>query len=208
MKKLRRIRAEKGLTMDALEERTGVSKRTISEIERGMRTPQTLTLAKLANALDVNLHDLLEDEGPKGTAPHSSKPEKVSDEERRARVEDLAALVRRRAGEIERKIEEKIPDPDSSQTYDGEEVNRLSKAWNVERRVYKEYSMLLGPIAGDEAMMLHGALAQLGQVLEVGKARDKARGGAWDRAAAGLEAKQPAWRVATVRTAGPGIGGE
>ena len=69
MRKLRRIRAEKGLTMDALEERTGVSKRTISEIERGMRTPQTLTLAKLANALDVELDDLLEDEAPKAQAP-------------------------------------------------------------------------------------------------------------------------------------------
>jgi transcriptional regulator with XRE-family HTH domain len=56
--------------MDALEERTGVSKRTISEIERGMRTPQTLTLAKLASALDVNLDDLLEEEAPK--APSSS----------------------------------------------------------------------------------------------------------------------------------------
>ncbi len=70
MRKLRRIRAEKGLTMDTLEERAGVSKRTISEIERGVRTPHTLTLAKLANALEVDLDELLEDEAPKGRSPH------------------------------------------------------------------------------------------------------------------------------------------
>ncbi len=71
MRKLRRIRAEKGLTMDTLEERAGVSKRTISEIERGVRTPHTLTLAKLANALEVDLDELLEDEAPKVEAPPS-----------------------------------------------------------------------------------------------------------------------------------------
>ena len=69
MRKLRRLRAEKGLTMDALEERTGVSKRTISELERGMRAPQALTLAKLAAALGVDIDDLLEDEAPKVPAP-------------------------------------------------------------------------------------------------------------------------------------------
>ncbi len=72
--------------MDALEERTGVSKRTISEIERGMRTPQTLTLAKLANALDVSLDELLEEESPK--APSRSSREAPDDqapeEERRS----------------------------------------------------------------------------------------------------------------------------
>jgi transcriptional regulator with XRE-family HTH domain len=55
--------------MDTLEERAGVSKRTISEIERGVRTPHTLTLAKLANALEVDLDELLEDEAPKDRAP-------------------------------------------------------------------------------------------------------------------------------------------
>ncbi len=69
MRKLRRLRAEKGLTMDALEERTGVSKRTISELERGMRAPQALTLAKIARALGVDLDELLEEESPKVQAP-------------------------------------------------------------------------------------------------------------------------------------------
>lgn len=54
--------------MDALEERTGVSKRTISEIERGKRTPQTLTLVKLATGLGVDLDDLEEEESQKDIA--------------------------------------------------------------------------------------------------------------------------------------------
>ncbi len=117
MKKLRRIRAEKGLTMDALEERTGVSKRTISEIERGMRTPQTLTLAKLANALGVKLDDLLEEEAPKASGPArqpklEEPPAGPTDEERRlvrgweVILEDLATRYREaenefRAAEVE-----------------------------------------------------------------------------------------------------------
>jgi transcriptional regulator with XRE-family HTH domain len=71
VRKLRRIRAEKGLTMDALEERAGVSKRTISEIERGKRAPQTITLAKLAHALGVELDDLLEEHPKVRTEPLS-----------------------------------------------------------------------------------------------------------------------------------------
>ncbi len=92
MKKLRRIRAEKGLTMDALEERTGVSKRTISEIERGMRTPQTLTLAKLANALGVELDDLLEEEAPKAQAPSTSPKEATEAGPDELSANDLADL--------------------------------------------------------------------------------------------------------------------
>lgn len=56
--------------MDALEERTGVGKRTISEIERGMRVPHALTLAKLAEGLGVDLEDLVEEpEAPKNQPP-------------------------------------------------------------------------------------------------------------------------------------------
>jgi transcriptional regulator with XRE-family HTH domain len=66
--------------MDALEERTGVSKRTISEIERGMRIPQTLTLAKLANALGVDLDELVEDEARKAPAPPPEDGERGSKE--------------------------------------------------------------------------------------------------------------------------------
>ncbi len=81
--------------MDALEERTGVSKRTISEIERGMRTPQTLTLAKLANALDVSLDELLEEESPKERRSSREAPDDQAVEERRLlnRIRPLILLM-------------------------------------------------------------------------------------------------------------------
>lgn len=75
--------------MDALEERTGVSKRTISEIERGMRVPQTLTLAKLAHALGVDLDELVEEEvskeeaAPPPLSPSASGPEAEEAQRRR-----------------------------------------------------------------------------------------------------------------------------
>jgi transcriptional regulator with XRE-family HTH domain len=203
VKKLRRIRAEKGLTMDTLEERTGVSKRTISEIERGMRTPQTLTLAKLANALGVKLDDLLEEEAPKTPGPArqpDTEPAGPTDEARQGRVEGWADYVRWRASEIEREIEKLIPDPDSSQTYDGDEVYRWSSGLIQEYEAYADYRDELKPsLSGDEARMLDSALDRLWQILEAGRARDEARGGAWDRGAAELRDKQPTR---------PGIGGE
>ncbi|MDP9478128.1 MAG: helix-turn-helix transcriptional regulator, partial [Actinomycetota bacterium] len=81
-----------------LEERAGVSKRTISEIERGVRTPHTLTLAKLANALEVDLDELLEDEAPKVEAPPSPELPKEGDAGAAALTawsEYLDALLRR-----------------------------------------------------------------------------------------------------------------
>ncbi len=73
MKNLRRIRAERQITLRDLEEMSGVSKETISGIERGSRSPQPLTLGKLAKALDVDVDDLLsETPRPKASAPLSS----------------------------------------------------------------------------------------------------------------------------------------
>jgi hypothetical protein len=55
-----------------------------------MRTPLALTLAKLANALDVKLDDLLEEESPKVIAsPGAGQPEESGEEQRR-----LAGYVR------------------------------------------------------------------------------------------------------------------
>ena len=82
---LRRIRAQRQLTLRALSEKSGVSKETISDIERGIRTPQTLTLGKLAAALDVDINDLIEEQySPKAQSRPSLEPPDSSDEGRRA----------------------------------------------------------------------------------------------------------------------------
>jgi transcriptional regulator with XRE-family HTH domain len=59
--KLRILRAQKGLTLRQLEERSGVSKDAISEIERGLRTPRISTVLSLAGGLGVDPQELLGD---------------------------------------------------------------------------------------------------------------------------------------------------
>lgn len=48
-----------GLSVAELAERVGVSRQAIDQIERGINTPKMSTLAKLADALDCELKDLV-----------------------------------------------------------------------------------------------------------------------------------------------------
>src|SRR5215212_2219991 len=59
-RKLRMLRADLGLTLREVTERTGVAKETLSDIERGLRHPHDATLAKLARGYNVSLEDLLD----------------------------------------------------------------------------------------------------------------------------------------------------
>jgi transcriptional regulator with XRE-family HTH domain len=61
-RRLRLMRAERGLSLREAARRAGVVKETISEIERGKTHPYDVTLAKLAKAYDVPLEELLEEE--------------------------------------------------------------------------------------------------------------------------------------------------
>jgi transcriptional regulator with XRE-family HTH domain len=56
--RLRGLRAERGLTLDGLAERTGVSRSMISLIERGESSPTAVVLDKLAAGLGVTLASL------------------------------------------------------------------------------------------------------------------------------------------------------
>ena len=53
-------RRTKRLSQEQLAERVGVNPATISRLERGSTTPSIETLAKIADALRVELHDLFE----------------------------------------------------------------------------------------------------------------------------------------------------
>jgi transcriptional regulator with XRE-family HTH domain len=55
---LRIARAEAGMTLGELAEKSGVALNTISRIERGTQKPQAATLHKLARALDAEIGDL------------------------------------------------------------------------------------------------------------------------------------------------------
>lgn len=54
-----RLRREKGLTQEQLEERSGFSQQYISGLERGRRNPTVVTLFELAQALSVSHVELI-----------------------------------------------------------------------------------------------------------------------------------------------------
>jgi transcriptional regulator with XRE-family HTH domain len=55
---LRRIRQERGLTVEELAEKSGVSATTIREVERGAREARGNTVAKLAKPLGLTFDEV------------------------------------------------------------------------------------------------------------------------------------------------------
>jgi transcriptional regulator with XRE-family HTH domain len=60
--KIRNLRLRRGMSQEALAERTGLTNVTISHIETG-RTPRPSTVVKIAEALGVSPEDLWESDG-------------------------------------------------------------------------------------------------------------------------------------------------
>ncbi|KRW98007.1 transcriptional regulator [Paracoccus sp. MKU1] len=54
-----RLRQERGLTQEQVEERSGFSQQYISGLERGQRNPTVITLYELAQALGVSHVELV-----------------------------------------------------------------------------------------------------------------------------------------------------
>lgn len=61
MLKIKEIRLEKGISVPKLAEMSGVSRRTIQDLEK-RGDCMLSTAAKLASAMDVSLNDIWEDE--------------------------------------------------------------------------------------------------------------------------------------------------
>ncbi len=61
---LKKIRKDRGLTLESLSSQSGVSKSMISEIERGIRNPSISILWNLANTLKTPLNFFLKDPVP------------------------------------------------------------------------------------------------------------------------------------------------
>lgn len=59
-----RIRAEKGLTQEAVEAASGFSQQYLSGLEQGKRNPTVITLFELAKALGVSHTELVKPETP------------------------------------------------------------------------------------------------------------------------------------------------
>ena len=62
--RIRHFRGERALTLDQLGEAVGMAGSQLSLIENGKREPKLSTLDSLAEALDVELADLLAREAP------------------------------------------------------------------------------------------------------------------------------------------------
>src|SRR5579871_3677489 len=69
--RVRRLRAAQALSLDALADKSGVSRSMISLIERGESSPTAVVLEKLATALSVTLHSLFTEPASATSAPSS-----------------------------------------------------------------------------------------------------------------------------------------
>jgi transcriptional regulator with XRE-family HTH domain len=61
-----RLRREKGLTQEQVEERSGFSQQYLSSLERGQRNPTVITLYELAQALGVEHLELVKPDAEGG----------------------------------------------------------------------------------------------------------------------------------------------
>lgn len=60
---VRSLRAQRGMTLDALAARTGLSKGTLVALEQARGNPSIGTLCQLTESLGIGLHQILEDRG-------------------------------------------------------------------------------------------------------------------------------------------------
>ncbi len=67
-----RLRKERGLTQEQVEERSGFSQWYISSLERGRRNPTIISLYELANAIGVRVADLIAEGEERDTQNASS----------------------------------------------------------------------------------------------------------------------------------------
>jgi transcriptional regulator with XRE-family HTH domain len=70
-RRVRELRNAQGFSLDALAERSGVSRSNISLIERGQSSPTAVVLDKLATGLGVTVASLFEGESPRAAAEPS-----------------------------------------------------------------------------------------------------------------------------------------
>jgi transcriptional regulator with XRE-family HTH domain len=67
--RLRALRVQRGLSLDALAQRTGVSRSMLSLVERGESSPTAVVLDRLAAGLGITLASLFADDERKGASP-------------------------------------------------------------------------------------------------------------------------------------------
>lgn len=73
--RLREMRIARGLTQPEIAEHVGTSASNISDLERGIKVPTLTTVARLADALDCNVTELVEvlDSKPRKTTKERTR---------------------------------------------------------------------------------------------------------------------------------------
>src|SRR5258708_21687048 len=61
-RRVRALRRERGLSLDQLAERSGVSVSMLSTVERGQKVPSILVMSQIATALDTSIARLVDEE--------------------------------------------------------------------------------------------------------------------------------------------------
>jgi len=84
--RIRTLRKSRGLSQEQLAEKTGISSKYLSSIERGLENPTFDTFIKLAEALQIELHELFnffhEGKSPRELRAFIAQLIKDSDEEK------------------------------------------------------------------------------------------------------------------------------
>ena len=109
-RKLRVLRAERGLTLRQAAEQAGVRPGTLSELERGLHRPHDITLSRVAKGYGVPVEDLLEEPVPFDDAPRGAGQwgreayglaPYATPEERRAVLNEVGRAVQYAVGRAE-----------------------------------------------------------------------------------------------------------
>jgi transcriptional regulator with XRE-family HTH domain len=59
MKKLKKIRLERGISQKELAEKTGLTRQTIHNIENGKQYPKLSNIIKIAEVLKISIYEVL-----------------------------------------------------------------------------------------------------------------------------------------------------
>jgi transcriptional regulator with XRE-family HTH domain len=98
-RRLRALRTLRGLSQEALGERAGVSGKFVGQVERGIGNPSLQTIARLAQAVNVELWELVRFEESRGDGSPRNAARGLAAAERVA-----SYLARRPAAEVERAL--------------------------------------------------------------------------------------------------------
>jgi transcriptional regulator with XRE-family HTH domain len=117
--RLRILRAREGLTLTEASERIGITRHTLSSLERGGQEPHYPTLAKIAKGYGVAVEELLEEPVPLAEASQETgrlEEERLEADSHKDRQhwEGVLASIRERQREVEAKVEELVALPDHS----------------------------------------------------------------------------------------------